>query len=124
VGVDAGFSLRTDVIRWRQLKPTGESQCEQVIVRQNSPANNVTFTGNLTALETTIPETNFEMKSEVQEQKFYRMAKVDYCLEMLQGSQNLCATQMVPYTHNKQLTAIGYISDTQEIVNVCWSNFQ
>jgi len=51
------------------------------------------------------------------------MAKVYDVLEMGQGSQNLCATQKESHTQNNQMTAVGYISDTKEIVKVSWSNF-
>jgi len=52
------------------------------------------------------------------------MAKVDNFLEMSQGRQNLRATQKESRTDNKQLTAIGYISDTEETVKASWSLFQ
>jgi len=44
-------------------------------------------------------------------------------LEMWQGSQNLCATQKESHPQNKQMTAIGYISDTEDIVTAPWSLF-
>jgi len=40
------------------------------------------------------------------------------------GSQNLCATQKEYRAQNKQMTAVGYISDTEEIIKASWSNFQ
>jgi len=52
------------------------------------------------------------------------MAKVHDFLEMWQGSQNLQATQRESRAQNKQITAVGYISDTEEIVKATWSNFQ
>ena len=52
------------------------------------------------------------------------MAKVHYFLEMWQGSQNLRATQKEFHAHNRQITAVGYISDTEEMVKASWSNFQ
>jgi len=52
------------------------------------------------------------------------MAKVYDFLEMWQGSQNLCATQKESGAQNKQMTAVGYISDTEEIVKASWSLFQ
>jgi len=45
-------------------------------------------------------------------------------LKMLQGSQNLCATQKESRTHNKEITAVGYISDTEVIVKPSRSNIQ
>ena len=52
------------------------------------------------------------------------MAKVHNFLEMWQGSQNLRATQKEFCAQHKQVTAIGYISDTEEIIKPSWSNFQ
>jgi hypothetical protein len=52
------------------------------------------------------------------------MAKVYDILEMWQGSQNLRTTQRELRTENKQMSAVGYISDTEEIVNSSWTNFQ
>jgi len=43
---------------------------------------------------------------------------------MWQGSQNLCATQKESHAQNKQMTAVGYISDTEEIIKASWSVFQ
>jgi hypothetical protein len=64
-----------------------------------------------------------EMKREAEETKLHRMAKVHDFLEMLQGSQTLRATQKESCAQNKQITAVGYISDTEEIVKASWSNF-
>jgi len=52
------------------------------------------------------------------------MPKVHDILEMWQGCQNLRATQKESLTQNKQMTAVGYISDTDEIVKASWSPFQ
>ena len=43
---------------------------------------------------------------------------------MWQGSQNLRATQKASCAQNKQMTAVGFISDTKEIVKASWSIFQ
>jgi len=52
------------------------------------------------------------------------MAKVHDFLEMWQGSQNLYATQQESRAQLKQITAVGYFSDTAEIVRASWSLFQ
>jgi hypothetical protein len=52
------------------------------------------------------------------------MAKVHDFFEMWHGSQNLLATQKESRTQNKQITAIGYISDTEEIIKASWTLFQ
>jgi len=51
------------------------------------------------------------------------MAKVHDVLDMWQGSHNLCATQKESCIQNKQMTAVEYISDTEEI-KASRSNFQ
>jgi hypothetical protein len=53
-----------------------------------------------------------------------KMARVHDFLEMWQGSQNLRATQKQSRAQNKQMTAIGYISDTAESLQASWSLFQ
>jgi hypothetical protein len=75
-------------------------------------------------LDTTSIENNLEMKKEAEERKLHRIAKVHDCLEMWQGSQNLSATQKKSRSQNTQMTAVGYISDTEDIVKVSWLVFQ
>jgi len=69
-------------------------------------------------------ENDSEMKKEAEERKLHRMAKVHNFLEMWQGRQNLRATEKESRAQNKQMTAVGYISDTEEIVKSSWSLFQ
>jgi len=69
-------------------------------------------------------EIDSEMKKEAEEMKLHRMAKVHDFLGMWQGSQNLRATQKGSRLHNNQMTAIGYIPDTDEIVTASWLLFQ
>jgi hypothetical protein len=57
-----------------------------------------------------------EMIREAEEKKLLRMAKVHNNLEMWQGSQNLQATQKEYRAQKEQMTAAGYISDTEEIM--------
>jgi hypothetical protein len=52
------------------------------------------------------------------------MNMVDDLLEMWQGSQNLHATKKECRAPNKQITAVGYISDTEGIFDAFWKNFQ
>jgi hypothetical protein len=69
-------------------------------------------------------ENDLEMKEEAKEKKLHIMAKVYDFLEMWQGSQNLPATQQESLAQNKQMTAVGYISNMVAIVKVSWSLFQ
>jgi len=69
-------------------------------------------------------ENDTEMKKEAEERKVPRMAKVHDFMELWQGSQNLRATKKESCPENKQMTAMGYISDTEEIINASWSPFQ
>jgi hypothetical protein len=80
--------------------------------------------GNNPVFNTANTENDSEMQKEVDGRKLHRMVKVQDFLEMWQGSQNLCATQKESCAQNKRMTAIQYISDTEEIVKVSWSLFQ
>jgi len=124
VRVEASVSLVRDVIGWRQSKTTGTTLCDKVVVRKFSRANNRILVGADPELDTTNTENDSHMKKEAEERTLHRMAKVHYLVEMWQGSQNLCATQKESCTQNKQMTAIGYISDMEEIVKASWSLFQ
>jgi len=124
VGVEAGFSLGQDIIDPKQSNNTGETLLNIVVVRQFPRANNGMLVGTDPALDTTNTENDSDMKKEGEERMLHRMAKVYDFLEMWQGSQNLCATQMDSRAQTKQMTAVGYISDTEEIVKSSWSLFQ
>jgi len=123
VGVEASFPLGQDVIGWRQSKTTGETLREKVLVRQFAQADSGLLAGDNTVLDTDSTENDMEMRREAEEKKLHRMAKVYDCLEMWQGSQTLRATQKKSLTQYKQMTTVGYISDTEEIVKASWSNF-
>jgi hypothetical protein len=73
-------------------------------------------------LELTETDNDFYWNIEAEETKWHRMAKVHNILERWQGSQNLCATQKKSCDQNKQMAAVGYISDIEEIVKAFWSN--
>jgi hypothetical protein len=75
-------------------------------------------------LDTTNTENDSEIKKEAEERKLHRMAKVYDFLEMWQGSQNLHATQKEFRAQIEQMTTVGYISDTEEIMKASWSVFQ
>jgi len=79
--------------------------------------------GACTALNPVEIENDFELKKDPEERNFHRMAKVHNILEMWQSSQNLHTTQNESRTQNKKMSAVEYISDTQEIITVSWSNF-
>jgi len=124
VGEEASFSLGWDVIGWRQSRTTGETIREKVVARQFARANNGILAGTDPELHTTNTENDSEIKNEAEERMLHRMAKVHDILEMWQGSQNLRATQKESRAQNKPMTAVGYISDTEEIVKASWSLFQ
>jgi len=124
VEVEASFSLCRDVIGWRQSKTTGETLHEKVVVRQFARADNGILAGTDPELDIMNTENDSEMKKEAEERKLHRMAKVQDFFEMWQGSQNLRATQKGSRGQYKQMTAVGYISDMEEIVKSSWSLFQ
>ena len=124
VRVEASFSLIQDVIGWRQSKTTGEALRENVVVRQFARTNNGILAGTNPELNTTNTANDSEMKKQEEERKLHFMAKVHDFLEMWQGSQNLRAAQKESCTQNMQMTAVRYISDTEEIVNASWSLYR
>jgi len=122
--VKPSFPLGRDVIGWRQSATTDETLWEKVVVRQFARANNGILAGTDPQLDSMKKENDSEMKKEAEERTLHRMAKVHYFLEMWKGSQNLRATQKESRAQNKQITAVGCISDTEEIVKASWSLFQ
>jgi len=102
---------------WRRSKPTGETLGEKVVVRQSAQANNGILAGAHPDLDTMDRANDTEMKEEAEERQLHRMAKVHDFLEMWQGSPNLRAAQKDSRAQITQMTAVGYISDTEDIVN-------
>jgi len=94
-----------------------------VVVRQFAPANSGLLAGDDPLLYLDSTDNDMEMKREAEEMMLHRMAKIHDFLEMWQGRQSLRATQKESRAHTKQMTAIGYISDTEEIIEESWSNF-
>jgi len=97
---------------------------EKVIVRQFARAHKGILAGDWTALDTAETENNLELKKEVEERNLHRMTKVHDFSEMWQGSQNSRATQKALLAQNKEMTTVGYISETEEIIKASCSNFQ
>jgi len=124
VRVEASASLGRDVIGLRLSMTTGKNLQENAVVRQFACANNGILAGADPELDSTNTENDSEMKKAAEERTFHRIAKVHDFLEMWQGSQNLCATHKESRAQNKRMTAVGYISDTEEIVKASWSLFQ
>jgi hypothetical protein len=122
VGVESSFSHVQNVIGWRESKTTGETLCEKVVVRQFARASSGLLAGNDAVLDPDSTDNDMEMKREAEEKMLHRMAKVHDILEMWQGSQTPQATQKEFQAQNKQMTAVGYISDTKEIVKASWLN--
>ena len=124
VGVGRLFSFGRDVIGWRQSKITGETLREKVVFRQIFQANTKILASTDRELDTTNAENDSEMKKAAEERTLHRMAKVHNFLEMWQGSQNLHATHKESRAQDTQMTAVGSIPDTEEIVKASWSPFQ
>jgi len=123
VGVYASFSVGQDIIGWRKSRTTGTTFRDELIVRQLARANNGILEGADPVLDTMNTKPKLEMKKQAEDRKLHRMANVHDFWEMWQGSQNLGATQEESHAQNKQMTAVGYISDTEEIVKASRSLF-
>jgi DNA polymerase IIIc chi subunit len=75
-------------------------------------------------MDTTEAEHDIELKRDAEESKWHTMTNVHDFVEMWQCSQNPHATQQELRAQHKQMTAEGYILDTENIVNAFWINFQ
>jgi hypothetical protein len=124
VGVEASFSFGRDVIGWTKSNTIAETLGEKVVVRQFARAHNWILAATDPELDITNTENHSKIKKEGEESRLYRMANVHDYLEMWQGSQNLCATQKESRAQYDQMSSVGYISDTEEIVKASWSLFQ
>jgi len=124
VGVEASFCLGKDEIGWRQSRTTGETLPTMVVVMQFAWAHNGIFAGADPELDTMNTENDTEMNNEAEERKLHRMATVHDFLVMWQGSRSICATQKEYLAQNKQMTTVGCILDTEQIVNASWSLFR
>jgi len=124
VRVEASFFLRWDVISWRLSTTIGETLHKKVFVRQITPAQEWILAGTDQLSHTMNTENNSEMKTQAEQRNLLTMAKVLDFLEMWQGSHNLHATQKETRAQTDQMTAMGYILDTEEMVKASWSLFQ
>jgi len=122
--LEASHSLGRDVIGWKQSKTNGNTIPENVLLRLFLRANNGMLPHDFSALDSTDTDNNLELKKEVEEWKLQKMAKVHNVLAMWQGSHNLRAKQQGSRAQIKQMTAVGHISDTEEIIKASWSNCQ
>jgi len=123
IGVEASFSLARDVIGWSQWKTTGETLVEGVVVRQCARANHRLLAGDDSVLDRDSSDNNMEVKGKADEKKLHTMAKVRYFFVMWQCNHPLSATQKESRGQSTQMTTLGYISDTEEIVKASLSNF-
>jgi hypothetical protein len=79
--------------------------------------------GDDPVLDTTNHEYHLEMECEAEEKILQRMAKLYNCLGMRQDSENLYGTWKECHCQNTKLTAVRFISNTEEISNASCSNF-
>jgi len=124
VGVEVSFSFGRDGIGWRQSKTTGRTIREKVVVTHFTPSNNRILGGSHPEWEKWNTENDSEMKKDSERRQLHTMTKVHNFLAMWQGWHNLRAQQMESCAQNKQMTPMGYISDTEEIIKASWSPFQ
>jgi len=101
VGVEPSFSLGGGVIGWRQSRTTGESLREEAVVRQIARAINGMLAGTDPELDNANTESDSAMKTEAEERKLQRMAKVHDFLDMWQGGQNLRATKQESHAQTR-----------------------
>jgi hypothetical protein len=76
------------------------------------------------AMDTTNTDSKLEMTRDVEHKTLHRIGSMHAVLEIRQGHHNLCAIHKECHDNNKQITARQFISDTNETIKLCWSNFQ
>jgi hypothetical protein len=86
--------------------------------------NDEILAGDDQVLDTTSSDNDMEMERVAKQKKLHCMAKAGNIFEIWQGSHNLRATPKESCSLIKQTTAVGYISDTKEIVKASWLLFQ
>jgi len=124
VGVEARLSLGRDVIPQRPSITTCGRLRQQVVVRQFARAYNGILGAADPHLVTTNTENDSEITKQAEERNWNSIAIVHDFLEMWQGSENPVVTQKECRAENDCMPAMGYISDTEEIVKASWSVFQ
>jgi len=97
---------------------------EKVVVTWFARANNGIMDDDFAALDSSETDTNLELKNYAEKRKLHIIANVHDILQMLHGSQNVCAKQKDSPSQNMQMSAVQYISDTEEIIKASRSNFQ
>jgi len=124
VRVEASSSVGRDVFRWMQSTTTGETVRKRFVVRQFAWANTGLQASDDSELDSTRADNEMEMKREAKQKKLHPIPKVHDFVEIRQESQIQRATQKKSRAKHKQMPAVGYISDAEEIVKVSWSLFQ
>jgi len=111
------------MIGWRQSKTTGETVHDKLAVRQFAQTNSGLLAGDDRVLHPDSTYNDKEVKKEAEDKRLHRMAKVRDFWEIWKGSQTLLATPKKSRALHNHLNAVGYISDTEEIVKASRSNF-
>jgi len=117
VRVEAIISLCQDGIGKRQSCTTGVTPREKFVKIQFTWANHAMLAGHDPTLDRANTENESRMKYHAVEWTLHRMANVHDILEMWQGSQNLRAAHKESRDQNNQMKVVGYMLDTEEIIN-------
>jgi len=122
IRVEASFSLGRDVTGWRQSNTSGEPLWDKMLYESLlEPIADYWLATTQYWVQTALIKKG-RWRERRRRRSLHRMSKVYDFLEMWQGSQTLRGRRNKSGAHNKQLTAVGYISDTIEIVKASWSN--
>jgi hypothetical protein len=95
-----------------------------VIVRQFVEPNNGILAGGNPELDTTNTDNDSQRKKGAEEGIFHRKPKVHDLLEMWQGCEDIRAPQKESHTNNMPMSAVRYVSDTDDIIKASWLLFQ
>ena len=105
-------------------KTPGDTLHEQVVTMQVARPYHRLLAGDIPELDPASDDHDMEMKREAEQKKLHQMAKVHDVLEICQGCQNQRATQKESRAEHKPNPAVGYLSDSEDIVESSWSLFQ
>jgi len=122
-GLEASFSHRRDVFGWRVSRTRGATLCEKFSVRHFAAASHGILACGEPVFDTMNTDNLLDMEWEEEWKNLHSMPMVDDFFGMRQGNQNLHATHMESRAQNKHMSAIEYISDTEETVNACWLHY-
>jgi len=124
VRVLASISLGWNNIGRKQSKTPWKCVQDNVVVMQVALTSYAMLAGGNKVLDTMETKHDFQMERDMVDRTLHTLAKVCDFWETWHGSQTLCDTFKKSRPQQKLISAGGYITASEEIINASWSNFQ